>query len=180
MIYLLPLYLSKRSSSLVIFLITLFQSSLIAQDVAVRTATAHLHPTRGSKVEGIVTFTMVPGGVRIIADVDHLTPGKHGFHIHEFGDCSAPDGSSAGGHFNPTGAKHGAPDALDRHVGDLGNLVADKDGHAHFEVVDKIISLNGPHTIVGRSVIVHALPDDYVSQPAGNAGGRVACGIIDK
>lgn len=152
-----------------------------AQEVPIRfskRAIAILNPTKGNMVNGTVTFEAVEGGVRIVAKIDQLTPGKHGFHIHEFGDCSAPDGASAGGHFNPTHKKHGGPDSLERHVGDLGNLVADEKGHAVYERVDSLISLEGPDTIIGRSIVVHALPDDYTTQPTGNSGGRVACGVI--
>jgi Cu-Zn family superoxide dismutase len=138
-----------------------------------------LHPTKGNKVEGIVSFTKVEGGVKIVAEVHNLTPGSHGFHIHEFGDCSAPDGMSAGGHFNPKGTKHGGPDSAERHAGDLGNLEADSDGVAHYERIDNVIQLDGPDTIVGRSVVVHSNADDFTSQPAGNAGSRVACGVIE-
>jgi Cu-Zn family superoxide dismutase len=142
-------------------------------------AKAILNPTKGNRAQGVVTFTQVEGGVRVIADVDYLEPGKHGFHIHEYGDCSAPDGSSAGGHFNPKNTKHGAPDAVERHAGDLGNIAADGKGHAHYDRIDKVISLEGPDSIIGRSVIVHANPDDFTTQPTGNAGGRVACGVIE-
>lgn len=142
-------------------------------------ARAVLNPTKGNRAQGYVTFKQVEGGVLIVADVDYLEPGKHGFHIHEYGDCSAPDGSSAGGHFNPKNTKHGAPDAVERHVGDLGNLAADGKGHAHYERVDTVISLEGPDSIIGRSVIVHANADDYHTQPTGNAGGRIACGVIE-
>ena len=127
----------------------------------------------GNLVNGIVTFEVVDGGSKkeeIVAKVDGLTPGKHGFHIHEYGDCSAPDGASAGGRFNPTHKKHGAPDALERHVGDLGNIYADEKGHGEYERVDSVVSLTGPDTIIGRSVIVHALPDDFVTQPTGECG----------
>lgn len=142
-------------------------------------ASCILHPTQGNKVEGVVTFTKVEDGVKIVAEVSNLTPGSHGFHIHEFGDCSAPDGSSAGGHFNPKKTQHGAPDAHERHAGDLGNLVADKQGNAHYERIDKVIELEGTDTIIGRSVVVHASEDDFKTQPTGNAGGRVACGVIE-
>jgi Cu-Zn family superoxide dismutase len=142
-------------------------------------AVAVLHPTEGNKVEGTVTFTAVEGGVLIVADVKNLTPGKHGFHVHEHGDCSAHDASSAGGHFNPTKTKHGGPDSAERHVGDFGNLEANQDGVAHYERIDKIISLNGPDTIVKRSIVVHADADDLVTQPTGNSGARVACGVIE-
>ena len=141
-------------------------------------AVAILHPTEGNKLAGTVTFTQVDGGVLIVADVSGLTPGKHGFHVHEHGDCSAPDASSAGGHFNPTHKKHGGPDSPERHVGDFGNLEANSEGKAHYERVDKIISLNGPESIVNLSVIVHANEDDLVSQPAGNSGPRIGCSVI--
>lgn len=143
-------------------------------------AHAVLNPTKGNRVQGTVTFTQVEGGVRIVAVVDHLEPGKHGFHIHEFGDCSAADGSSAGGHFNPKKTKHGAPEAVERHAGDLGNLAADGKGHARYDRIDKIITLEGEDTIIGRSIVVHANEDDYKTQPTGNAGGRVACGVIEE
>lgn len=142
-------------------------------------ASCVLHPTQGNKAEGIVTFTKVEGGVKIVAVVNNLTPGAHGFHIHEFGDCSAPDGSSAGGHFNPGKTQHGGPEALERHAGDLGNLVANSEGVAEYERIDKVIQLDGPDTIVGRSIVVHANADDFKTQPTGNAGGRIACGVIE-
>lgn len=137
-----------------------------------------LSPTEGNDVHGTVNFTAVEGGVKIVADVTGLTPGKHGFHIHQFGDCSMLNGKSAGGHFNPEGTKHGAPDAAERHVGDLGNLTADDKGVAHLEMTDKMISFSGKHSIIGRGVIVHAGADDLTSQPTGAAGARVACGTI--
>ena len=112
------------------------------------------------------------------ADVVGLSPGKHGFHMHEFGDCSSPDGTSAGGHYNPLSESHGGPEADHRHVGDLGNLVADKDGKAHYDRIDSHLKLTGPHSIIGLGVIVHAGEDDFASQPTGAAGGRVACGVI--
>jgi Cu-Zn family superoxide dismutase len=141
-------------------------------------AIAVLSPTKGSSVAATVTFTKVDGGVKIVADVTGLTPGLHGFHIHEFGDCSAPDATSAGGHFNPGHMMHGAPDAPVRHAGDFGNLEADASGAAHYERVDTMISLDGANSIVGHGVIVHAKEDDLKTQPTGNAGARVACGAI--
>lgn len=147
--------------------------------VPVTKAVAILHPTEGNKVQGVVTFTAVEGGVLVVADVSNLTPGKHGFHVHEHGDCSAHDASSAGGHFNPTKSKHGGPDSAERHVGDLGNLEADKDGKAHYSRVDKLLTLSGPDSIVTRSVVVHADEDDLTTQPTGNSGPRIACGVIE-
>jgi len=149
-----------------------------AQAQSVTRAVAVLSPTKGSNVSGTVTFTQVNGGVRIVADVTGLTPGEHGFHIHEFGDCSAPDATSAGGHFNPRHMQHGAPDASARHAGDFGNLEANGAGKAHYDRVDKMISLNGAESIVGHGVIVHEKVDDFITQPTGNAGARVACGVI--
>jgi len=139
---------------------------------------AVLHPTKGNSVSGIVKFEAVEGGVHIIADLTGLTPGKHGFHIHEFGDCSSDDGSSAGGHFNPNGMPHSMPASEQRHVGDLGNIEADKDGKAHLDYVDSMISFSGKNSIVGRGVIVHEKEDDLKTQPTGAAGARVACGVI--
>jgi len=141
-------------------------------------AVAVLHPTEGNKVDGTITFTKVANGIEIVADVQGLSPGKHGFHIHEFGDCSAPDATSAGGHFNPENMPHGAPTDKERHVGDLGNLVADSEGNAHYERVDGQIAFAGAHSIIGLAVIVHQGEDDFTSQPTGNAGPRVACGVI--
>ncbi len=141
-------------------------------------AIAILRPTQGSTALGTIIFTQVESGVRIVAEVEGLTPGRHGFHIHEFGDCSAPDGTSAGGHFNPTGKPHAGPLDAERHVGDLGNLEAGQDGRARLDWIDARLTFSGPESIVGRGVIVHAGEDDLASQPTGNAGGRVACGVI--
>jgi len=141
-------------------------------------AVAHLSATQGNDVYGTVTFEKVEEGVKVTAEVANLTPGKHGFHIHQFGDCSADDGTSAGGHFNPHGTDHGGPDAHTRHVGDLGNLDADESGNATLEFVDKHLAFGGEESILGRSVIVHAGEDDLTTQPTGAAGARVACGVI--
>jgi Cu-Zn family superoxide dismutase len=141
-------------------------------------AIAVLHPTTGSNVMGTVTFTASGDEVKVVADLTGLKPGKHGFHIHEFGDCSAPDAKSAGGHFNPTNHHHGAPDATDRHAGDLGNIEADASGKVHLEISDKVMKLSGSDSILGHAVIVHEKADDLKTQPTGDAGGRVACGVI--
>jgi superoxide dismutase, Cu-Zn family len=142
-------------------------------------AIAVLHPTAGNKVTGTVTFTEVADGVQVHAEIAGLTPGKHGFHVHEFGDCTAPDLSSAGGHFNPANKPHAAPDATERHVGDMGNVEADASGKAKLDYVDHEISLaNDQRSAIGRSVVVHAKADDLKSQPAGDSGARIACGVI--
>lgn len=147
---------------------------------AARQATAKLAPTQKSRVVGTITFKEVEGGVEVTAAVENLTPGDHAYHVHEKGDCSAPDAASAGGHFNPGGHKHGAPDADDRHEGDLGNLTAGKDGKATKTFVMKGITLGDqPTSIAGKGFIVHEKADDFKTQPTGNAGGRVACGVIE-
>jgi len=141
---------------------------------------ASLHATEGNEdVHGYVTFQPTAGGVDVLAHVEGLEPGqRHGFHIHEYGDCSAADGTSAGGHFNPHGSRHGAPHEGERHSGDLGNLSADHTGMAHLEEVYTHFEMSGPDSILGRAVIVHAAADDLESQPTGDAGARVACGVI--
>lgn len=148
------------------------------KETAITEAVAVLQPTEGNAVHGIVTFTKVTEGIKVVADIEELSPGKHGFHIHEYGDCSAPDGTSAGGHFNPNNMPHGAPTDLERHAGDLGNLEADAEGKAHYERIDNLISFSGLHSIIGHSIIIHAGEDDFTTQPTGNAGPRVACGVI--
>jgi superoxide dismutase, Cu-Zn family len=142
-------------------------------------AVAVLNPTAGQKCRGVVRFTEAGDSVKVVADVEGLTPGqKHAFHIHQYGDCTSSDGMSAGGHYNPEGHQHGLPDADVRHAGDLGNLQADDQGKAHYELTVKNISVMGANNpIVGRGVVVHAKFDDG-GQPVGNAGGRIACGAI--
>ena len=144
-------------------------------------AIAVIYPSKSGSadVRGTVTFTPVADGVQVHAELTGLTPGKHGFHIHEFGDCSAADASSAGAHFNPTNQPHAGPDAAARHEGDMGNVEADASGNAKLDYVDHQISLaNDAKSAIGRSVVVHAKPDDLKTQPSGDAGGRVACGVI--
>lgn len=142
-------------------------------------AVAVLHPTAGNRVSGVVRFSEAGGRVTVIADVHGFAPGtEHGFHIHQFGDMTAADGTSAGGHYNPEGHPHALPPATPRHAGDLGNLVADAQGNAHLEItVDDLTIAGAKNPILGRGVIVHAQPDDG-GQPTGNAGARVAGGVI--
>jgi Cu-Zn family superoxide dismutase len=158
--------------------LTLFLGICLAGAQELTRAIAVLHPTAGNSVAGLVTFTKSGAEIKVVADITGLTPGKHGFHVHEFGDCSSGDGNSAGGHFNPTHKMHGAPDASDRHAGDLGNVEADASGKAHLEWSDKVMKLSGADSIIGRSVIVHEKEDDLKTQPTGNSGGRLACGVI--
>lgn len=144
------------------------------------TAAATLRATDGNKASGNVRFTQQASSVLVEASIQGLTPGPHGIHVHEKGDCSAPDGASAGAHFNPTGSAHGGTSGA-RHSGDMGNLVADAQGAATLKVNVTGIALNdGPSGVINRSVIVHADPDDFKTQPSGNSGKRVACGVVAK
>jgi Cu-Zn family superoxide dismutase len=169
--------------TLLISLIFAFSSvALIAASMAEtgsrQRAIAVLHPTVGNQTIGDVNFLQTAEGIRVTADINGLSHGAHGFHIHQWGDCSAEDGTSAGGHYNPAGNSHGGPLEKVRHVGDLGNIEVGPDGKGHYDRVDVVISLDGPDSIVGRAVIVHAGTDDMHSQPTGAAGGRIACGVI--
>jgi Cu-Zn family superoxide dismutase len=145
-------------------------------------ATAQLKPTKGNKTFGEATFEQVGNKVRVVVNVQGLKPGaQHGFHIHEAGDCSSGDGMSAKGHFNPHGKPHGHPTSGERHAGDLPALQANKAGRARLEVDMDVITVSpGPASVVGRGLIVHADPDDYKTQPTGNAGARLACGVIER
>jgi superoxide dismutase, Cu-Zn family len=149
-----------------------------ARGQEVTKAGATLEAKSGSHVTGTITFTKVGDEVQMVADIQGLTPGKHGFHIHEKGDCSAADASSAGGHFNPGHQHHGGPTTLEHHAGDLGNITADASGKAHLDWKGKL-SLNGADSIIGKSVVVHEKEDDLKTDPAGNAGSRIACGAIN-
>ena len=144
-------------------------------------ATATLQPTRGNSTAGTVTFTQMGDHVMVSARVTGLKPNQeHGFHVHEKGDCSSGDGMSAGGHFNPTGKPHG-PQAGEHHTGDMPNLKADANGNAQasFHLMGVSIG-SGATDIVGKGLIVHTNADDYATQPTGNAGGRIACAVIQK
>jgi superoxide dismutase, Cu-Zn family len=134
-----------------------------------------LQPTRGQEVRGTLRLVQQSSGLRIIGRIEGLTPGKHGFHVHEFGDLSDPEGKSAGGHFNPDNRKHGGPDDAERHAGDLGNIEADGQGVAMVDVQGRGLKL---HFVLGRAVVVHSKADDLKSQPSGDAGDRVAVGVI--
>ena len=136
-------------------------------------------PLGKSKVHGTVYFTQKGDTVHVKGKISGLTPGKHGFHVHEFGDLSdMQKGLSTGGHFNPEGLPHGGRKADKRHVGDLGNVTADDKGVATLDFTDKLISLHGKHSILGRGLIVHEKEDDEMTQPTGDAGGRVGGGVI--
>ena len=144
------------------------------------TATAQLQPRSGSKVSGNIKFTQIGDLVRVTGEITGHTKGPKGFHIHEKGDCSDDKGMNTGGHFNPAKHKHGGPYDPEKHAGDLGNISVGADGVAkiNFTVGDIKVSKDGPNGIIGRAVIVHAAVDDLNTDPTGNAGGRVACGVI--
>jgi len=140
---------------------------------------------KGDVVKGTIRFSQTDsaGPLTITGEITGLAPGLHGFHVHQFGDTT--DGcTSAGPHFNPHGKTHGGPDDAERHAGDLGNVTADADGTATVNIQDSQLSLSGPESIVGRTMVVHADPDDLgkggveLSKTTGNAGARVACGVI--
>jgi Cu-Zn family superoxide dismutase len=145
-------------------------------------ATANLQPTKGNKAAGTADFYQVGGKVRVVANVSGLTPGReHGFHVHDAGDCSSGDGMSAKGHFNPQGKPHGHPQSSERHAGDMPALRADASGNAKLDTELDIMTVTpGPASVVGRGLIVHADPDDYTTQPTGNAGARLACAVIQR
>jgi Cu-Zn family superoxide dismutase len=158
-----------------IIMVCALVSFVQAQEVT--KASAQLESKSGSQVTGTVTFTKVGDEVQVVADIQGLKPGKHGFHIHEKGDCSAPDAASAGAHFNPTMKHHGGPASLDHHSGDLGNIETDASGKTHLDWKGKL-SLTGKDSIIGKSVVVHEKEDDLKTDPSGNSGARVACGAI--
>lgn len=148
-----------------------------AKGETVTKAVAVLFPTKGSDVKGRVTFTHDGRSIHVHAEISGLSPGDHGFHIHEFGVWSE-DGLASGGHFNPTKGPHAAPVSTKRHVGDLGNITANANGNATYDLDDEHISFQGPHSILGRGLVVHEKADDLKTQPTGNAGGRLAVGVI--
>ena len=142
-------------------------------------AEAKLAPTKGHTTTGTAVFRQRGHDVEVTAHVAGLTPGAHGFHIHDKGDCSAPDASSAGPHFNPAGAPHGRAGAGAHHAGDMPNIKADAKGVAKIDqLVAGVTLAAGANGAAGRALVVHRDPDDYSSQPAGNAGPRFACGVI--
>jgi superoxide dismutase, Cu-Zn family len=141
-------------------------------------AVAVMVPVGQSGVSGVVHFAKQAGGVEVTGKITGLTPGKHAFHVHEFGDLTdAKEAKSAGSHFNPAHAKHGDRTSAERHAGDFGNIEANSDGVAEFSFVDPVVQLTGPQGIIGRSLVVHAGVDKF-TQPVGDAGGRVTFGVV--
>lgn len=155
--------------------------SVTQNSAAPASASAALAATEGRSAAGTLTFSRAPGGIAIQGELSGLTPGaQHGFHIHEKGDCSAADASSAGGHLNPDQQPHGRMSEGPHHAGDIPNAIADDSGHARIDVTLPGLELGtgSAHDVVGKAVVVHAGADDYQSQPAGNSGARIACGVI--
>ena len=143
-------------------------------------AVAAIEPKNDSGVRGKASFMAAAGQVMLKLTIEHATPGQHAFHLHEVGDCSAPDGKSAGGHWNPTGHDHGQWGGAAFHLGDVGNLDVGEDGTATLTVATDLWSIGtgDDNDVVGRAVIVHAGVDDFTTQPTGAAGGRIGCGVI--
>lgn len=170
----------KKEKQVLLFtvLFVLFLSFHYIFPQIINKAVCVIYPTKGNTASGIVTFTKVDDGIKVTADIHGLMPGDHGFHIHQYGDCSADNGTSAGGHFNPENMHHAGPTDSKRHEGDMGNITADKNGDAHLEWTDALLSFYGENSVIGRGIIIHADKDDLKSQPTGNAGGRVGCGVI--
>jgi len=134
--------------------------------------------TKGNDTSGWVMFEKVPGGIKVTGRIENLTPGEHGFHVHQYGDLRKDDGTGTGGHFNPMGTPHAGRDAPVRHVGDMGNVTANQNGVAEFSFVDDDLAFEGASSIIGRGLIVHAGKDDLTSQPSGAAGPRVGMAVI--
>lgn len=143
-------------------------------------AVAKLEAGPGQKVWGSVSFVEMGDGVLVRADVRGLRPnGQYGFHVHEKGDCTAADFMSSGGHFNPAGKAHAHFKTPERHAGDMPSLQSDAEGNTNYSFETTLITVRpGPNSVVGKAVVIHANPDDYASQPAGNSGPRIACGLI--
>ncbi len=144
-------------------------------------AKTELQAKSGSTASGTVEFFKEGKNVLIEAKVAGVGPGEHGFHLHEKGDCSAPDASSAGGHFNPQHHEHAGPKSASHHAGDFGNIEVKADGSGTMSLVlkgeDAKIALEDA---VGKAIILHEKQDDLKTQPTGNAGGRIACGVVEK
>jgi Cu-Zn family superoxide dismutase len=143
-------------------------------------ATATLQGRSGAALTGTATFVQVGDEpVRVLVRIDRATPGLHGLHVHEKGDCSDPQAQAAGGHFNPARSPHAGPDAHSRHAGDLGNIEVREDGTGDLVTTSDVLTAEaGPWSVVGRAVVVHASEDDLRTQPTGNAGARVGCGVV--
>jgi Cu-Zn family superoxide dismutase len=142
-------------------------------------ATAQLTNASGQVVGNARFWDEGSGGVRLLVQAEHLSPGAHGIHLHAVGKCDPPEFTSSGGHFNPTGKSHGLQNPAGPHAGDLPNLIIGSDGRGTLEYTDRLVTVGpGPNSIVGTAVVIHAGPDDQKTDPAGNSGARIACGVV--
>ena len=143
-------------------------------------AIATIGPTSDSSVTGMAVFTQNGDQITLTIEIQNASPGIHAVHIHENGDCSAPDGTSAGGHWNPTGVAHGKWGEGEFHLGDIGNITVGEDGTGSIELTTDLweIGTGSDIDVVGKGIIVHAGADDFISQPSGAAGARIGCGVI--
>jgi Cu-Zn family superoxide dismutase len=146
-----------------------------------RTAIARIEPKSGSELSGTATFEGGAEEVALVLEVENALPGEHAVHLHEIGDCSSPDGTSAGGHWNPSGVDHGQWGAEPFHLGDIGNLEVGDDGRGSLKMMTDLWSIGtgSESDVVGRAIIVHQSVDDFVTQPTGAAGGRIGCGVVE-
>lgn len=163
--------------------ITSQDNTVTADDTVTLNAIAKIIAKNSSNVSGTVTFKETDGRVSMVANITGLTPGKHAIHIHAVGDCSAADGSSAGGHWNPTNVNHGKWGVAPFHIGDIGNMVADSNGIGTINLETDLWCINCDEktkNIIGNSIVIHEGSDDFISQPSGDAGDRIGCGKIIK
>ena len=155
------------------------QGAAMVEEAGMPAATATIEARSGSQVTGTADFIQLPDGrTRVVLNLTGLTPGPHGVHLHEVGDCSAEDATSAGPHWNPTSQAHGGPGAPEHHAGDFGNVIAGDDGEATMVLETDDFTVEGENSVLGKAIVVHGAADDLTSQPAGNSGPRVGCGVI--
>ena len=172
----------KKNISLIAILVSLAFVSFQKKDGTTLRAISNITPKNNSDVSGTVSFTETNGIVSMTASISGLTPGNHAIHIHAIGDCSADDGTSAGGHWNPSNVDHGAWESSPFHIGDIGNIDAESDGNGTISRVTDLWCIDcGDSTknIIGKAIIIHVGPDDFSSQPSGAAGPRIGCGEIE-
>lgn len=162
-----------------VLLMSLGIAAIVRGEDPITGGVALLQPASGSQAKGTMIFNKTADGAKVVVDLEGLTRGKHGFHIHEKGDCSDAKAASAGAHFNPEHKHHGGADTPERHAGDFGNIEADASGKAHVELQLKGIKFEGADSLIGKSVIVHDKEDDLKTDPSGNSGDRIACGVIE-
>ena len=169
-----------RTPILQILMVTGLVSAAGAARADVLVAQAQLQSKAGMAVKGSVKFVELAGKTRVAAKLSGVPSGTHGFHLHEKGDCGDAAFANAGGHFNPAGAPHAGPDHSPRHAGDLGNVEVGADGSATIELDSELLTVAaGPNSVLGRAVVLHEKADDLKTQPTGDAGGRIACGVIE-